>query len=123
MFWFITLNPIINIDTIEGPLSLSIHFGGLVPGWNLVLVCWEHEIVGRHADNHLVAVWAHCLGATVTASVAANAFTTATPTAATLATTAPTAPPGISFGHSHYGSRVLLHDEVELLALSVEFGA
>ncbi len=81
--------PIVNIKTIEGPLSLSIQFGGLVPSWNLVLVCWEHETVSRRMDNQIVAVWAHSLGALVTASVAAAA---AAATAAAATTT-------ISFGH------------------------
>jgi hypothetical protein len=67
------LNPIINVDTIKGPLSLSICFGGLVPGWNLVFVCWEHETVSCCMDDHLVAVWVHCLGATFMASVVAAA--------------------------------------------------
>jgi hypothetical protein len=99
MFWFITLNPIINVDTIEGPLSLSIHFGGFVPGWNLVLVRWEREKVSCRMDNHLVAAWAHCLGATVTASVAAAICATAA-AAATSTATAPAASTAISFGHS-----------------------
>jgi hypothetical protein len=94
----ITHYPIINIDTIKGPLSLSIQFGGLVPGWNLVLVCWEREIVGRRMDNHLVAVWAHSLGTLVTASIAAA--TTAATKATAAATTAAAATTTVSFGHS-----------------------
>jgi hypothetical protein len=90
---------IIDIETIEGPLSLSIQYGGLVPGWNLVLVCWEHETIGCRMDNQYVAVWENCLGALVMGSVtpAATATTTTATTAA--ATTAATA--AISFGHGH----------------------
>jgi hypothetical protein len=67
-------------------------------------------------NNHLVAVWAHCLGTTVTAA-AATAFTFATSTAAT----APAASSVVAFGHSHLESGVLFHDEEELLAFGVEF--
>ncbi len=96
--------PIIDIKTVEGPLSLSIQFGGLVPGWNLVLVCWEHDTIGRRMDNQFVAVWANWLGSLVTASVtttataatAADTTTTATTASATDATTAT-----VSFGHGH----------------------
>jgi hypothetical protein len=88
--------PIIDIKSIEGPLSLSIQFGGLVPGWNLVLVCWEHEIMGHYMDDQFVAVWANPLGASVTAfvttastaSTVAAAATTAITAAATAAATA-----------------------------------
>ncbi len=111
------LNPIININTILGPLSPSICLGGLVPGWNLVLVCWERETVGRCMDDHLVAVWAHCLGATVTAS-AATAASAATTAATTLAASST-----MSIGHSCQESRVLLYDDVYLLALGVKFHA
>ncbi len=79
---FITCYLIVNIKPIEGPLSLSIQFGGLVPGWNLVLVCWEHETVNRHVDNQLVAVGAHSLGALVGVFVAAATATAATATTA-----------------------------------------
>jgi hypothetical protein len=93
-------NPFINIDTNDGPLSLSIHFGGLVPDWNLVLVCWEHETVGRRVDDQLVAVWAHSLlGATVTASVAAATAATSA-TTPTFTAAAPAASTAVSFGHS-----------------------
>jgi hypothetical protein len=97
MFWSITLNPIINIDTNLEPLSLSINLGGLVPGWNLVfvLVCWERETVSHRMNDHLVAVWAHSLGATVMASAAtASAF------AATVAATIAAATSAAAFGHS-----------------------
>jgi hypothetical protein len=103
---------------IQLSIALSIQVGGLVPGWNLVLVYWECETVSCHVDNHLVAVWAHSLGALVTASVAAVATATTTIAAATTATTA-AATTAISFGHSHEKSRVLLHDEVKLLALGI----
>ncbi len=89
---FITRYPIIDIKTIEGPLSLSIQFGGLVPGWNLVLVCWEHETIGCRMDNQFVAVWANRLGGLVTASITA---------AATAATAANTTTTTVSFGHGH----------------------
>ncbi len=95
------LNPIISIDTIEGPLFLSICFGGLVPGWNLVLVCWEHEKVGRRMDNHLVALWAHSLGAMVMASVAAASSASASAASAAAAPAAPAASTTVFFGHSH----------------------
>jgi hypothetical protein len=81
----------------------SIHYGGLVPGWHLVLVCWERETVSCCVDNQLVAVWAHSLGDTVTASVATTAAAAATATvaaAATSAAAAPAASTANSFGHS-----------------------
>jgi hypothetical protein len=93
--------PIVNIETIKGPLSLSIQFGGLVPGWNLVLVCWERETVSRCVDNQLVAVWAHSLGASIMVSFAPAAATNATATTtATTTTTTAAATTAISFGHS-----------------------
>jgi hypothetical protein len=95
MLWFITCYPIVNIKTIKGHLSLSIQFGGLVPGRNLVLVFWEQETVSHRMDNQLVAIWAHSLGSLVTASVA-PAATAATAAAAATAATNTTA---ISFGH------------------------
>jgi hypothetical protein len=76
MFWFIMHYPIVYIDSIKGPLSLSIQFGGLVPGWNLVLVCWERETVSCCMNDQLVAAWAYSLGALVTAFVAATATAT-----------------------------------------------
>jgi hypothetical protein len=75
--------PIFDIKTIEIPLSLSVHFGGLVPGRNLVLVCWEHVTIRRRVDDQFVAVWVNCLGALVTAFV----------TAASTAATRPPPPP------------------------------
>jgi hypothetical protein len=86
--------PIFDIETIEGPLSLSDQYGGLVPGRNLALVCWDHVTIGRCMDDQLVAVWENCLGALVKVFVtaASNAVTAATAT--TTATTAT-----ISFGH------------------------
>jgi hypothetical protein len=85
---------IVNIDTIKGPLSLSILFGGLVPGWNLVLDWWESETVSRCVNDQLVAVWAHSLGTSVTVFVATAA------TAATAAAATTTAAITVSFGHS-----------------------
>jgi hypothetical protein len=94
--------PIINIKTIEGPLPLSVQFGGLVPGRNLVLVCWGHVTIRRCVDDQFVAVWANCLGALVMAFVTATSTAataaTATTTAATAAATAAAAAT-ISFGH------------------------
>jgi hypothetical protein len=96
--------PIIDIKTIEGPLSLSVQFGGLViPGRNLVLVCWEHVTIGCRVDDQFVAVWANCLGALITAFVtaASTATTTAAATTAAAATAIVTAAATttISFGH------------------------
>jgi hypothetical protein len=88
--------PIIHIETIEGPLSLSIQFGGLVPGWNLVLVYWKHETIGCRMDDQLVAVWANGLGATVAAFVTA----TATAATSTASTTTAIATAAVTFGHS-----------------------
>ncbi len=88
--------PIIDIKTIKGPLSLSNQFGGLVPGWNLVLVCQEHETVGHRMDDQFIAVWANRLGALVTASVTPAATATAATTAT--ATAMATATATVSFG-------------------------
>ncbi len=74
--------------------------GVLIPGWNLVLVCWECETVSRRVDNQLDAVWAHSLGALVTASVAAATTAATTAAAATATTTTTTATTTVSFGHS-----------------------
>jgi hypothetical protein len=70
--------------------------------------------------NHLVAVWAHCYGTPVTASTATASTATAS-TATT--TTAPAASSAFAFGHSHYKSGVLFHDEVKLLVLGIKFCA
>ncbi len=84
----------INFKTIEGPLALSVQFGGLVPGRNLVLVCWERVTTGRRVDDQFVAVWENCLGASVTV------FFTAASNAATVAAAATaTATATISIGH------------------------
>jgi hypothetical protein len=92
-------NPIININAIEGPLSLSIRLGRLVPVWILVLVCWECETVSCCVDDNLVAVWAHRLGAAVTTSSATvSAFAIF---AITAPTTALAASSTIAFGYSH----------------------
>jgi hypothetical protein len=102
MFLFIIRHPIVKIETIEGPLSLSNQFGGLVPGRNLVLVCWERETVRHCMDNQLVAVWANCLGASVTASVASattTAATAATTPATTTAAATAAATATVFFGH------------------------
>jgi hypothetical protein len=74
------------------------NLGGLVPGWNLVLVCWERETVSRRMDDQLVAVWAHSLGALVMAFVAAATTAVTTAAAATAATTTAAAT-AISLGH------------------------
>jgi hypothetical protein len=82
---------IIDIKTIEGPLSLSVRYGGLVPDRNLVLVCWECVTIRCRMDNPFVAVWANHFVALATA------FVTAASTAATMAVATTTAT--ISFGH------------------------
>jgi hypothetical protein len=89
----------LSISILSRDPALSIQFGGLVPGWNLVLVCWERETVSRQVDDKLVAVWADSFGALVTASVAATATATTTAATTTIAAT-PTASTTISFSHS-----------------------
>jgi hypothetical protein len=114
--------PIIDIKTIQGPLSLSVQFEGLLPGWNLVFVCWERVTIGRHVDNKFVAVWANCLGASVMAfvtavSTAATAAAATTAAATAVATATATATATFSFHHGHYESGVFLHYEFKLFLL------
>jgi hypothetical protein len=72
-------------------------------------------------DTHLVAVWAHCLGAAVMASATTTSASAAS--GATTATTPLAAFSAIAFGHGRKESRVLFHDDVELLVLGTDFHA
>jgi hypothetical protein len=100
--------PIVNVDTIHGPLSLSPSLARFVPLRNLQLVGVEGVAVLRFVGHHFVAVWTKGCRGTILSAAAATTAATAAAAAAVL-------------GHGHEEVVVLVHDEIKLLALGFKF--
>jgi hypothetical protein len=98
--------PIVNVDTILGPQSLSPGLARFVPMRNLQLVGLESVAVLRFVGRHFIAVGTK--GRRGTFSSAATATATTAAAAAVL-------------GHGREEVGVLFHDEIELLALGFKF--